>query len=945
MNLNVIRAIFQRNFVSYFSNPTGYVFICVFVLATSFAAFWPADFFNANLANLDQLNKFLPYILIGFIPAITMSIWADERRQGTDELLLTIPAADFDVVLGKYLAAVAIYTVSLLFSLMSNYLVLLTLGDPDLGLICGTYFGYWVVGLAMIGIGMVASFLTGNLTVAFILGVVLMAPLVFAAYADVLSSDAGWASFLKRWSIAEQFRDFSRGVISFSGLGYFLGIAALMLYLSMVLIGRRHWKGGREGQGARVHYFVRFVALIAVVLGANMVLARNDRARIDVTTEKLSSLSPQSREILRNINAKYPVVIDAYVSPSVPEAYTPTRLNLLSALRELEAAAGDKIQLHLHNTEAFSQEAQRAEQQFGIKAQPVTSQSRGARTQEDIFLGVAFTCGLEKVVVPFFDRGLPLEYELIRSIATVAAPNRKKLGVLTTDAKLYGGFDMASMASTQDQLIIEELKKQFDLVQVDPTNPITDRYDVLLAVQPSSLNPQQMDNFVACVKSGQPTAIFEDPFPYFFPNVPGTDAPKQPPGGMNPFQMQRQPPGPKGDVSKLWNLIGVDFVGSEVIWQDYNPYPKVTFFTREWVFVGKGSGAKEPFNNKDKISSNLQQLCFPFPGAVRGQNASVLKFTPLVMTSEDTGEVPAGKIIERGMMGAAQLNPQLPNLERPTGEKYIIAAQIKGKPKAEPQPMSDKEPEAATKEEAAVETVVEDADKVEAQELTDESKAAEKPAEKAAEPKPADQEINVVLVSDIDCLYSAFFAVRARGEDEEEFVNFDFDNVTFVLNSLDALAGDDRFVEIRKRRPKHRTLSKLTDATADARDKADTARANFNADFDKAKAEAQKKFDEEIAKLKKRQGLNMQQALTEIAIAQQEGERRLETKNAQLSQKRDRELKQIERDLALDVRQVQDRYKMWAILLPPILPLVLGLYVFFNRRASERQGVSKTRLR
>ena len=509
--------------------------------------------------------------------------------------LLTLPASDTDVVLGKYLASVAIYTVALLFSMFSIYLVFsYGLGTPDTGLFIGTYVGYWFIGLAMLAIGMVASFLTSNLTVGFILGMVFNAPLAMFGVADWIIKNPQFAQAIKRWSAVEQFRDFERGVISLSGISYFVMIAIVMLYISMVLIGRRHWGGREEEKSMWAHYAARALGLVALAVGMNLILSHHNLWWTDVTSEKLNKSSPQTTELvkkLRNDKDVKTIKIDAYVSPQVPAEYAGHKLNFLSALSELSADSGGKIQVDVHEVENFSEEATLAEKAYGIEPHEVCTIDRGAHKKEEIYLGAAFTSGLDRVVIPFIDKGIPVEYELVRSICTVAQQKRKKLGVVKTDVPLFGGFSM--QGPTEESQLVTELKKQYDVVEVDATKPIKDKYDVLLAVQPSSLSPDAMNNFVAAVKGGQPTAIFEDPFP--FPpggEVVGTAQPKRPPGGgMMGMFGGGGPPEPKGDISQLWKLLGVEMYGDEIVWQDFNPEPKSgAFLPREFIFVDQGSG-------------------------------------------------------------------------------------------------------------------------------------------------------------------------------------------------------------------------------------------------------------------------------------------------------------------------------------------------------------------
>jgi ABC-2 type transport system permease protein len=941
MNCHVLHAVFRRNFVSYFANPTGYLFICVFVILCALAAFWPDKFFNNNLANLDQLTGLMPLILLIFIPSITMGVWADERRQGTDELLLTIPASDFDVVLGKYLAAVLIFTASLVFSLLCNFCVLSWLGNPDAGLFLGTYFGYWLIGLAMLAIGMVASFLTGNLTVSYILGVAFNAPLVFAAYLSAvlvfsplkLLPMANLADSIKRCSLGEQLTDFGRGAINLSSVAYFAVLAAAMLYLCMVLIGRRHWRSGAKGGIMVLHYTLRVAAMAVIAVGVT-VLLRNYDVRWDTTAEGLNSLTPETRNLLKKMDFTHPVLVEAFISPDVPESYVQTRLNLLSMLREFETLRGERLQVVVHDTEPSSKEAEIARNKYGIEPREVTAREHGVYKRPKIFMHLVFSSGRERVPPIFFDRGIPIEYELIRSLSTVTQKKSKRIGVLMTDAQVIGRGNPMNPSASGNWPIIAELEKQYEVVSVDPAQPIAEKYDALLAVQPSSLGPQETQNFIAAVENGQPTAIFEDPLPIFFPEVAGTTFPRKPPGGMEMMMMMGQRNLPKGDLQPLWQFLGVNYTGKQIVWQKYNPYRNAPFLTDEDVIIDQGqyAGVSEDeavldpkektqrenqaaagryaFNPKDVISSGIQQLLLPYPGRISKRNSSDLEFIGLAETApKRSGDILLSELMEMRM---SRENP----FKISSNQGYLMAAEIRGMVSA---------PASPTFEE--LQSVIAD------------------PAKKKTPGKMVD--VHVVLVPDIDMLAGDFFRLREMGADNPDFdFNFHFDNVTFVLNALDVLAGSDpAYAAVRKHRPQHRTLERVEKQSAAKQEEDAKALKSLFEEVKKEKKRYEMLTAQKSGDVQKRKDIDqLQKEITKDLISEAElqtSQRALAVKQREYEQK----TRQNENGLDQFKQDLQNRYKLAAVLFPPLLPLAVGIAVFFTRRRREKEGVDRARLR
>jgi ABC-2 type transport system permease protein len=398
---------------------------------------------------------------------------------------------------------------------------------------------------------------------------------------------------------------------------------------------------------------------------------------------------------------------------------------------------------------------------------------------------------------------------------------------------------------------------------------------------PSSLTQPEMDNLRDYMLSGNPTLMMVDPLPVIDPAL----SPLVPAGAqVNPFQQNRMDQSePKGNLQAFMNSIGVNFNPGHILWDSYQPHPDLAQLQKEIIFIGDGSGASEAFNQLNVVSADLQELVVLYTGYLFKALNGPFEFQPLTRTGYVSGVVPWNNIVQRGFFG---LNLNRSPRHVATGESYVTAARVFG----------------------------------------------------AVEDGNFAKRLDAVVIADIDLVSDQFFLFRERG-----IANLNFDNVSFFLNCMDVLVGDESFINLRKKRVRHRTLVTVEEQTKGFIEKRLEQEREAEEHAQKALNEAQERLNTKVAEVQTRADLDDQTKRIMVKNLQEVENRRFEVARTGIENNKEATVQRSKEDSESAVRQIQGRIKTMAVMLPPIPVFVMGVFIFIRRRRRELEGATAAR--
>jgi len=238
--MNNVMAVMRRELKSYFLTPVAYVFIVIFLILSNTFTFYLGNFYERSQADLTPFFSFHPWLYLFLVPALSMRLWAEERKSGSIELLMTLPIELWQAVLGKYFAA-WLFTALALALTFPIWITVNYLGDPDNGVILAAYVGSLLMAGGFLAVGSCISAATKNQVIAFILSVVACFALLLSGFSMVLDLFSAWApqaivDTIASLSFLTHFASISKGVIDLRDLVYFALLIGVMLYANAIVL-------------------------------------------------------------------------------------------------------------------------------------------------------------------------------------------------------------------------------------------------------------------------------------------------------------------------------------------------------------------------------------------------------------------------------------------------------------------------------------------------------------------------------------------------------------------------------------------------------------------------------------------------------------------------------------------------------------------------------------
>ncbi|MBN1315388.1 MAG: Gldg family protein [Anaerolineales bacterium] len=424
-------SITRKELNSYFGSPMALIFLGGFLAATLFVFFWVETFFARGIADVRPMFSWMPLLMIFLVAALTMRQWSEEQRSGTLEILLTLPVSHLQLVLGKFLAVMALVGLALALTLFLPITVSL-LGNLDWGPVFGGYLATLLMAGAYTAIGLFISSRTDNQIVALI-STVLLCIILYGVGSTAITDFVGEtpAEILTAISAGSRFESIERGVVDLRDLVYYLSLTALFLALNIVSLDSKRWSTGEKTIKYRKNVTITMVLIGLNLMSLNGWLYPLRGLRLDLTSQKEYSLSQPTKDLLANLQE--PLLIRGYFSEKTHPLLSPLVPQIQDLLREYEIASGGMVEMEIVDPAQDSEIEEEAYQTYGIEPVPFQVSDRYESSVINSYFDILIRYGDQHVVLGFQDlievqysrsnqaevTLRNLEYDLTRSIKKV----------------------------------------------------------------------------------------------------------------------------------------------------------------------------------------------------------------------------------------------------------------------------------------------------------------------------------------------------------------------------------------------------------------------------------------------------------------------------------------------------------------------------------------------